>query len=279
MRTKENRKKLLSYELPRPNFRASELNNCKRRMYYRLMGYVPTARTARGDDYGDDGDMHHDQMRKFMKKYGVKLSGLKFNKDGTVDETVSKVLKVKHDGIEFSIGMRLDGFIHLNNRKHLLEGKSMGFWKLKPIRETWERTECDANVLQYIEENRKDIMYQTHACMAATKVKSTYLLIKDRSDSAVGLHSYKNPDAIHGGCIIPFKQPVWNQLVRRLTAVQKAINDKVPPRPEYLPSTNECKLYCPFLHLCHGADKRKKQGKTPYIMHPQLGQRIHVEDL
>lgn len=269
-------RKLKKYKGPKPlQFNASELSRCKTALYYRLAGFIPAMEAVAMSGYGPDGDMHHDQVRHALKKAGAKVSGVTFNKDGTVKENTSVIITVKNRGMEYKISMRLDGFIHISHRKHVLEVKSLGFWKYKPLAEVWEKTGSEAAVVAWLKENRKDIMYQTHACMVGTGVPRTYLLIKGRDNCLTGLHA---GDKIIGGPVINFDKAVWEEALQRLTTVVKHLHLGSPPPPEYIPSSYECMRLCKYRYLCHDAERRRKHALHPAALHPQLGAKTHIDD-
>lgn len=268
------------YSAPTPfRFRASELGNCYLRMWFRLAGYIPAARDPRGDDYGRDGDLHHDQVRKFLREAGVKLSGVKFKKDGTVEETAAHVIPVQTRHGQVEISMRLDGFIYIGNKKYVLEIKSVGEGKLRYLLRSWEESGDPTCVAVHIAENQLGYHYQSHACMKGAKVPRTYLLFKDRSGCAVGLHSKKDKHQIIGGPTLEFNKLVWDTITRKLGTLRKALDDETPPAPTHTVHSQvaECKYYCEFAHLCYVGERRKRQGKK--IKHPQLGKKLHVGDL
>jgi len=255
-------------------FHASGLARCKTQQYYRLAGFIPSMEPVRMSGYSVDGDMHHDQVRHMLKEARVKVSGVTFRSNGSVVENETFVLPVKYKDATYEISMRLDGFITISQRKYVLEIKSLGFWKYKPLAEVWEKTQSEAALIGYLMAHRKDIMYQTHACMLASKLSRTYLLIKDRDSCTVGLHAGAN---IIGGPIINFDKNVWEEACQRQATVVRHLNLGSPPPPEFLSSSNECKL-CRYRHLCHDAEKRRKQGIHPATVHPQFGEKLHVKD-
>lgn len=266
-----------NYKRPRANFVASELSACRLATWFRLMGYIPCARNPRGEDYGNDGNLHHDSVRNQMREGGMEIGDVTFNKDGTVEETGVYILNITHKGIKFNISMRLDGTLRLGVLKHTLEIKSLGYWKYKPIQKVWEDTESEAAVLGWLMKNRVDMIYQVHANMVATKLKQSYLVFKDRSDCAIGLHSSKNPKAITGGVVVPFSPTLWKGVLDKLAFIQRHIDSGVQPDPDFLEEVTACK-YCNYHHLCHGAEKRRKKKLEPAIWHPQLGAKIHLDD-
>lgn len=278
-------RKLSKTKMPPRRIRASELGACKRKVYYRLAGFIPALKdkpwtAARLADYGRDGDLHHDSVRNMLREGGAKIGGIEFG-DGTTSqaETLSYKLNVEHNHESFVIAMRLDGTIRIGNMIHLLEIKSLGYWKFKKMLDMWCANSSDAALAGFLQAERKDIIFQIHACMVAAKMKRTYLVFKDRSECAVGFHHNVDPDMIIGGPIIPFKPAIWTQVKNRCATVARALRTDVPPAPEFTSGTKECSQQCPYLHLCHGADKRRAAKQHPAMMHPQLGTKLHVEDL
>lgn len=277
-RNAELLEKLKKYKPPRQHFVASQLGMCRLALWFEQSGYLPSVKTARDDDYGNDGDMHHDAVRRFMQSIGLKIDDVKFREDGTVEETGVYVLDLKHKGKKFRISMRLDGKVKTGTVRRTLEIKSIGYWKLKPIVDVWTNTESETAVLAWLLQNRKDIIYQVHANMVATGLKSTYLVIKSRSECYTGLHSSKNPDSILGGIVVPFSDNVWQGILNKLAFVQKHLDSKTEPEPDFIEPSKECD-YCKYQHLCHGAAKREKKGLSPARLHPQLGTILHADQL
>lgn len=280
-RERELVKKIQSYKRPRANFVASELAACRLAIWYRLSGYIPMARRARGEDYGNDGNLHHDAVRNQMREAGIKIGDVKYNTDGTVEETGVFVLDVTHKGKKFKISMRLDGTVMLGTVKHTLEIKSLGYWKFKPLYDVWNHKDhpgSTAAVLGYIHQNRKDMIYQVHANMVATGCKKAYLVFKDRSDCALGLHNKKDPTDIIGGVIVTFNPTVWDNVLDKMSFIQKHLDSGKQPDPDFQIEGAECG-YCNYHHLCHGAAKREKNGLVPAKLHPQLGDILHVDQM
>lgn len=281
--------KLLNHKMPVQRFRASEVGTCKRAIWYRLKGYIPTAFSARGLDFSEDGDMHHDAVRFKLKEAGVKFDSLRFNKDGTVDELADGVFTVKHtapDGEKFELtfSWRADGEIRIGTTWHVLEIKSIGSGDRRIYQQAWHSGSPDV-VLGKMMESSKGMGYimQCHVVMEGFKRnlnkvrKKAYLLFKDRDYCAIGLHTWGRDEQIVGGPTIQYTKSMWTQICNRMATVQRGLNSNVPPQPEFLPSSKECKNNCNFLHLCHGADKRAKIDLPP--CHPTLGDILHVKDL
>lgn len=274
----QNLEQLKNSELPRNRFIASELGYCKRRIWYRHMGYLPAVFSARGSDYARDGNAHHDLVRTFMADMGgAKLRHVTRDEMNQLSiETFKEDVAVKHKGLTFKIHARVDGAVKLGRSWAVLEIKSIGnrdYWKYNNI---WTETLDPDAVLAQVREDHPGYIYQCLAGMRATGYKQAAIVLKGRDCAAMGLHSQRDPDQILG--ILPFKwcSATWTTVLNRCATVERAKRDGNPPRAEYLQSSKECS-YCPFFHLCHGAAKARKRGQK--IQHPQLGEVLHVKDL
>lgn len=276
----QNLAQLLRTRIPPQRFTASELGHCKRRIWYRHAGYIPSIFTARGSDYGRDGNMHHDLVRTFMVDMGgAHLEEVSRGPSGLLDtECFAKDVTVQHKGLSLTFHARVDGVIKLGRSKLVLEIKSVSNKDYYEYNNTWTRTVDPDAMLSLLYERNIDYVYQTHVGMFATKLKQAYVVLKGRDNACTGFHSQRDPALILGGITVPWKKETWTVILNRAALVQKALNEGSPPRPEFLKSSKQCK-YCSFLHLCHDAEKRRKRGVTPFEVHPQLGPVIHVKDL
>jgi len=278
---KKNLERLKKFKAPPARFIASELGNCKRKIYYRHAGFIPQVRKARGDDYGRDGDIHHDLMRTFMvDEGGATIEGVKRGKGGLLSEEESgKDVVLDAGPHQVKLHVRKDGRIRLGRRKAVLEIKSIGYWDYKKLTDLWTTTLDPAIILAHLDDRHPEYFDQCHAGMFEAKLKLAYLGLKGRDSCAMGLHSTRDPEQILGGLIIEWSPERWQRIVKRIELVTDALHREVPPRAEYVASDNQCKYYCQFSHLCHGAMKREKQGIQPHSWHPQLGVKLHANDL
>lgn len=285
----EQEAKLLEYKMPKQRIRASETGTCKRATVYRLMGYIPKVFGARGVDFSEDGDIHHDAVRFKLKNAGNKLDFLRFNEDRTVTELAEGVFTVKHkcpDGevVDISYSWRADGAIRIGNTWHVLEIKSIGSGDRRIYQQAWASGSPDA-VLGKMMESSKGMGYvmQCHAVMEGFKrnlkksMKKAYLLIKDRDYCAIGLHSFNRPEQIVGGPTVQYRKAMWTQVLNRGATIMRCLKSGELPMAEFLPSSKECTSMCNYYHLCHGAAKRAKLDLPPE--HPTLGDKLHVDDL
>lgn len=276
--TEMNLEQLRRSKMPPARFSASEIGYCKRRVWYRHMGYLPAVFSARGSDYGRDGDAHHDLVRNFIVDVGGgKIEQVKRDKEGKLSiETFAKDVRVKHKDENLTFHARVDGIIKLGRSKAVLEIKSIGnrdYWAYNNV---WSDSLDVDKVIAHMHENNMNFVYQAHVGMFAAKLKKAALVLKSRDACVTGLHSQRDPEQILGYVPIDWSDAIWTMILNRATIVQKAMKKKEPPRAEFLQSSKECG-YCPFFHLCHGAIKAKKKGQK--VQHPQLGDVMHVRDL
>lgn len=301
-RDERGREQARTHRSPPQRFRASELADCKRRIFYRHSGWVPAPDTGFQMDWSIDGDVHHDIVRQAMLAEGCKLAGITVNEDGTTDEDqfVSHTFQVH--GLNIPVSTRQDGWVfHDDYGWMLMEIKSVGHWKynyqLKAYENGWE----DANgkkyppghdsVLAYLTEKAPAYIYQMHAGLAIARERGedalpfdpsegytldySYLVIKDRSNCHIGYHS--DTQGLLGGVVMPFNQELWDSVLQRLYVTRQAISEGTPPKPGYPAGAYECKI-CPYRYACHGAMKRKQQGRKPYVVYPDPEVGLHFDD-
>ena len=276
----KNRTQLLRTKVPPQRYIASELGYCKRRIWYRHMGYIPTMFSARGSDYGRDGNAHHDLVRTFMADMGgAEIALVERDKMGMLSiETFQEDVEVTHKGLHLVLHARVDGGFKVGRSKVMLEIKSIGNKAYYGYNNIWTSTLDPVEVYNHMLEEDRSFVYQCHLGMFATKTKLAALVLKGRDGSVMGLHSQRDPEQILGYVPIPWSDAIWTTILNRCATIEQAKRDRKPPRAEFLKSSKDCG-YCPFLHLCHGADKRRKQKLVPAELHPQLGEVIHATQL
>lgn len=262
------REKAARHSRPPQRFRASEVHDCARKIYYRLSGYAPAPRYAIDDDYGIDGDMQHDVVRWLMSQWGVALQGLDVDENGKIKEQASRIKTFTVDDLAFDVTGRIDGEIKVDDDWVLLEIKSVGYWPYKYMQDAFiaggqealtERIMSSSASAGYID--------QMHVCMAIYGMRKGYLLIKDRSGCKTGVHNTKTGDCV-GGMVVEWDEERWQTILKRLHMIRVKVNTGVPPLAGFPPGSDDCKLRCPFVYLCHDADKRRQRGLEPAVVYP-----------
>jgi len=245
------------HKAPPQRFRASEANNCMRRIWHRLHGDRPAPRTAGLAVYGVCGDADHDISRQMMEHYGVKLDGLIFNDDGTVSENLMfrKTFPYEFKGQEYDVELtcRADGVIETPQGRCLLEIKGMGFWKYKYLNEAFEQGGHEA-ALTYVYKKSPSYIDQCMVTMKLCGFDRAYLLVKDRSTGTLGLHNSKTGE--RSGIYIDFDEDHFNDILQRFGYVARKLREGKPPIPEHPKGMQECG-YCEFRYRCHDMFDRK----------------------
>lgn len=238
---------------PPRRFRASESNACSREIWYRHMGYRPSPSAGKMSLYGSDGDLAHDALRMLMRKAGVKLFGLEFKDDGTIEETINIRETVEHNGEEFVIACRADGGVTIDGVDHALEIKSIsGFaysWMDKVFHGKasldMRRRYGTGNdgIRAYIAEKYKKFLTQSHLTAWAAKLQGVYLVIKDRSSCQFGFG--ESNEALR----YEVDMDIVNPVLDKFAMITRLCRDGTPPVREYVKSSKDCG-YCNFSHHC-----------------------------
>jgi CRISPR/Cas system-associated exonuclease Cas4 (RecB family) len=301
-RDEEGREKVRQHRKPAMRFRASGLMDCKRQEFYRQSGFVPTPRYGFNDDWGVDGDVHHDVVRQMLLAYGIKLSGITQAEDGSTDEFMFVTHDFDVDGRTITVSTRQDGWInHEDYGWMLMEIKSVGHWPMHYMQKAYEHGWTDElgvehppgeeTALLYLIEKKPEWIAQILAGLAIARARGpeslpfdadeqytldhAYLVIKDRSNCHIGYHTDTMP--LLGGIRVPFDQEKFDKILRRCYITKGKVLDGTPPLPEFPAGSKQCG-YCPFKYLCHDADKRRKTGLEPAVVYPDDAIRIDFND-
>lgn len=285
IRDEQARENARNYRKPPQRFRASELGNCKREIWYRLSGYVPAPRYGSSDDYGIDGDAHHDLVRQMMEHYGTPVRGIEWE-DGQAREMDWDIGEFEYDGMTINISARLDGWVDIDGEEYLLEIKSMGYWPYKYLQEAYENGFRDKDGVEHeagepavharIQEKHPGYVQQMNACMAIFNAKQAYLVVKDRSGCTMGVHNRETGDRFGGG-YFTYDPDLFNDQLRRLHRIKMRVLDGSPPPPEYTAGSPTCKR-CDYRYACHGATKRRQRGLTPAMVYPDPAVGLEFEE-
>lgn len=283
--------KVRQHRKPPTRFRPSEAADCVRKIWLRLNGQRPAPRTATSDMYGIKGDVDHDTTRQLLNHYSDPVLGVTYDEHGNgVEEMGIKTdfdIEVPSGGsVRVLVSGRADGAMVIDGEEVLLEIKGVGFYKYKWINEAWTDgyrpkglgkalPGGDATVLRYLQEKRKDWIYQCQTMMALTGHKKCYLIIVDRSTGCIGLHNEKTGDRT--GVMLDFDPELWEEIKKKFAYIKYKLNAGTMPAAEFASGSVEC-TYCPFFYACHGASQRRLQGKTPAILYPGPQMEIYNDE-
>jgi CRISPR/Cas system-associated exonuclease Cas4 (RecB family) len=288
-RDERERQKIRDYKKPPARFRASELADCKRKIWYRHSGYVPAPRTGFSDDWSIDGDVHHDVVRQIMLEFGIQLCGITQHESGSTEEDGFVAHDFDVDGRTITVSTRQDGWIwHEDYGWMLLEIKSQGHWVYHYVNKAYtDGWKDDAGVeypagpkaaVAYLMEKKPEYLAQVMAGIAIARAQGSaptpdgepldldhaYLVIKDRGNCHIGLGT---GDGDLQGLVIPYDQDILDKALRRAYVVKGKVLDGQPPMAEFTAGSKQCG-YCPYRYACHDADKRRKQGLDPVLVYP-----------
>ncbi|KPJ97091.1 MAG: hypothetical protein AMJ55_00290 [Gammaproteobacteria bacterium SG8_15] len=264
IRNENGLEQVRNHKKPPLRFRASEVADCARKIWYRLSGYLPAPRNARSDDYGVDGDAHHDVIRQMLEHYDIPIRGIAFEEDGEQKETRFLTKEFNVDGLNITVASRCDGEIYLEDldKWALLEIKSAGYWKYKYLNDAFVDGGT-TGAIAYMKEKRQNYYLQSLITATMHGNDLVYLVLKDRSDCNIGLWS----GVLHQGLLFEVGEDDVQAILRKLASIHRKVMDGDPPVPGYLPGSNDCK-WCEFRYACHDYTKRKKKGQEPHLLYP-----------
>lgn len=246
-------------------FRASELTDCPRRIYHRLVGDRPLPNSPRLGDYGSIGDAAQDICRQRLVDAGINVGGVDFTPSGQI-ETTSKVGEFACMGENIKIASRLDGLLEYDGHDGILEVKSVGYWKWDGMAKAYTSNGVEG-LIAHVKKKYLSYIWQMEASMRINGKKEGYLLIYDRSEGRIGVHSKRDDADRVGGFWLAADDERWKQILNKLLRIQRAVKRKVALRPGELPGSTACQR-CPFSYACHEAIDRRQRGVEPSVVYP-----------
>lgn len=253
---------------PPLRFRASESGACPRRIWYRLMGYVPTP-----DDPGLilkqlDGNLAQDVVRQLMLEHGVRIEGIEFRADGTQVETLDTIKECEApDGTKIKVSARADGKLATPRGWALFEFKTLkhfdAMWLDRAYQSGYKGGET--GTMGIMERVRAKLPYyeaQMQITMHVFDETLTYFGTKDKGYSSYG---WATPDGGRSGAYMEYDEERVAGILAMFAEVQQAVQDEKPPDYSHplVPSFDgggQCG-WCPFHYQCHGA---KSRGEVVY---------------
>jgi hypothetical protein len=241
-------------------FRASETDACSRMVWFDLSNYKPDGPgEGRMSLYGIDGDVAHDVLRILMRDAGVKLKGLNFKDDGTVEETVNVRKEITHNGMTFMIACRADGVVELDGVDHALEIKSVSGFAYDWMRKVYmgEHTKNmkeqygpggAASIIKYLKAKQLKYFTQMHMTAYLAGLDACYLIIKDRSSCQFGF------DEDGSALRFDIDMDLVNGALDKFAMIARQVTKGDPPMRPHVQSSKECG-WCKFKERCWNFDK------------------------
>ena len=265
MKKPHDKEKWLYDKRPPVRFRASEAGNCARRIYYRLIGAVPTPDPADLKLKQFEGNLQQDVVRSLFKEHNIPIEGIVFGEDGTQEETLAAQKEFEVDMGDgttstVTVSARADGrFPNLEGGSAIFEFKTIDHFKNYWLQKTYDGhfgTKGNDAVLERIETKHGYYDGQMQITMAIFGDDQTYFGAKNRSAVAYGLET---PDGLRTGVFVPRDEGKIKTILRTFAGIKEAVETGKPP-PAKLDGSMECS-FCPFYYQCHG---KMKRGKVIY---------------
>lgn len=243
------------YKRPQ-RFRASEVANCSRQIWYAVSGYEKDSpEQGKQSLYGVYGDLTHDVIRNLMLQAGVKLDGLEFHEDGSITELVDLREKVTYNGVEFTVAARADGIVEIDGKRYGLEIKSVSAYVYDYMHKVLTGTatknmkaqygEGPIGLRKYIAAKYKKYLQQAHLTAYLAGLDGTYLVIADRSSCQFGF------DGDGSALLLDLDMDMVNETLAKLAMIQKKIASGDPPMRDFNKGSKECG-WCPYQGRCWG---------------------------
>jgi len=243
----QNIEEVKNFRKPSVRFRPSEMDDCPRKIFYRLGGNRPMAVPGKISLYGQDGDFCHDSVRWLMKNAGVELDGLEFDEaTGNIKELVSFQKPWEHKGEKFVISGRADGLIKVGDEWMILEIKSVDGMKWRYLNDAWQK----GNLLEYLATGNqgkyRKYLVQCEISMRVLGYEHVYLVFKDRSMCQIGCHNDKTGEI--AGVVLERNDVLWEDILGTMYMVNKSLRTNVAPM-QLVEGSYQCG-FCEFRDTC-----------------------------
>lgn len=263
---KEAEAKVRQHWKPSRRFRASEIHDCRRKIYYRLSGYVPMPQYPWLEMVGASGDAHHDLFRYYAHHLGFQIDGVTMEEDGSRQEEVANQAKdFEHKGKRFTLSCRPDGMKRIAVPElvdAVLEVKTMTTYKFEKFQTAWKKV-GNPGLIEVLKLEKPQYLWQGNLTSMVMGVEHVYLVCIDRNLNRVGFstagfgkHTAWEPLAGEraGGAVWRVEDADRENILDKAAEITGHLDAGEPPAAEFVSSSTECKQ-CPFFVYCHGAKK------------------------
>lgn len=251
-----------NYQRPSRRIRASEISDCRRKIFYRLSGYIPFPKKPWLEMVASSGNLHHDYFRYLANFFEMGMTGVTFNDDGTQDELENQAKDYTYDGTTFTLSCRPDGLINLPVGEAIMEIKTMTTFKFEKIQSAWKKAGNGA-ALGFLQLEQPSYLWQGNQTALIMEKDHVYLLCIDRNLNRVGFssggfgraHTWDPADDTRaGGVVWSVEDCDRENILAKAAHVTQCVDDGKAPPPDYNSSSTECG-YCDFFIYCHGKKK------------------------
>ena len=256
---------VLNYKKSSRRFRASEVAGCRRKMWYRLGGFIPLPTYPWLEMVGAAGDLGHDYFRYLANHYEIGLGGIKFDKSTGKQEEIDNAWEdYDFNGQKFTLSCRPDGSMQLPQGEAILEIKTVTSYAFDKAQRAWIKGGNQAAIDHYLVE-KPNFLWQGNQSAMILKKDFVYLLAVDRNLNRIGFstegfgkkHGWEPlAGRRSGGAIWEVEESDKENILYKAADITEALNgDVAPPAPEFLASSTECGQ-CGFFVYCHGSKKK-----------------------
>lgn len=251
-------------------FRASEVSDCKRKIWYRLGGFVPLPKEPWLELVSDSGNMHHDYARTIGAHYGMDITGFTVV-DGKQEEEKFSSKEFTFNGQTFTMSCRPDGYIPLpDGNKAVLEIKSMSQHAFQKAEGAFKKG--PEVLMALLLHEHPNYVWQGNVTAMIKELSHVYLLCVGRSGNNFGFGAVSSIrpgswDPLRGrragGLVWELEDSDRENILTKLATVSAALKDGTAPAPDFSPGSKECDM-CPFLYAC-------PNGKLTKVKYPIEG--------
>jgi len=242
-------------ERPPLRFRASEAGSCPRRLFYRLVGCVPTPDPPGLQLAQIVGNVMQDVVRNLLMEAGIEMGGLEVQADKSIEETLDTIVERDVGGTVIKISSRADGTITIDDAVHLYEFKTV---KGRAI--YWFQQECNKTghdgLVARLEKKTPYYWDQVQLTMEVFGLRRGYFHTFDKAESVLG---FALPDKTRTGIRVDYDGDCVDRILQNFVVAQKAVlADEAPSLRDCPPDGSLPCGFCPFYYQCHQMLIRKK---------------------
>ncbi len=257
------------HKAPPIRFRPSEVGGCWRETFFRLRGDEPKPIGPDTLRMFDDGNLHHDQIRRDMQAAGVHLTDLDIT-DAAVTETggARRVFEVELGGKTYRVEIsgRNDGGVEYDGLTPVLEIKAVNKYKFQKYAGIFHKGGAPA-LLKLLRDEAKPkagarpepahaqrrVWFQVQATLLLLGRSQMFLVFKDKDMGQIG---FVSPEGVRDGLLIEADPEVQQKILTRCAVVLRALEKNEPPSTEFADGSTTCGM-CSFHQLCWGSLKRE----------------------
>jgi len=271
----EQEQEVRRYKRPPMRFRASETSQCRRRIWFRLGGFLPTPSEPWLRLVAESGTMHHEYVRYLYNAFGVGLTGFTEDAEGKQKEDKYIVRTFEYDGLKFDVSAQADAGVEIEVVEDgetktvvaaVVEIKSMSQYKYQELNNAYKKGA--EVVLEKLQNDYQGYVWQGNTTAMVKGLEYVYLVVVGRSGMELGLANVPMANRSKwdplrgdrsGGALWKVEDVDRENILAKLADIARLLEAGDKPAADYTDGSDECKQ-CAFWYLCHGA---KKGGKYP----------------